>query len=240
MNFAETLYQGVMLRLVRGVMIFREREYRSGLTRMADLTKGQNPEVLLVGCCDSRVDLTRISGAELGEVFIIRNVANLVPPYAFGHGTGHGVRAAIEYGVKALNVSHIVVFGHAHCGGINAAIQAAAGQAPSFDFLGDWLTLAKDACQVEIEDPVTGEPSPVPIEQLKDYNHLVERASVLNSLKNLHTYPWILGRIKAGLLTLHGWWFDLETGDLWVTNPGSGQFLPLDTHFGGPRPDDLA
>ncbi|MFZ1535896.1 MAG: carbonic anhydrase [Chromatiaceae bacterium] len=230
MNFDETLYQGVMLRLVRGVMTFREQEYRSGLTRMADLTKGQNPEVLLIGCCDSRVDLTRISGAELGEVFIIRNVANLVPPYAFGHGTGHGVRAAIEYGVKALNVSHIVVFGHAHCGGINAAIQAAAGQAPPFDFLGAWLTLAKDACHVEVEDPVTGELRTVPINRLKDYSYLVERASVLKSVNNLHTYPWILERVKAGSLSLHGWWFDLETGDLWVTDSRTGQFLPIEAH----------
>ncbi len=230
MNFDETLYQGVMLRLIRGVMTFREQEYRSGLTRMADLTKGQKPEVLLIGCCDSRVDLTRISGAELGEVFIIRNVANLVPPYAFGHGTGHGVRAAIEYGVKALNVSHIVVFGHAHCGGINAAIQTAAGQAPPSDFLGAWLALAKDACHAEVEDPVTGEPRPVPINRLKDYSYLVERASVLNSVNNLHTYPWILERVNAGSLSLHGWWFDLETGDLWVTDPRTGQFLPIEAH----------
>ena len=230
MIFDETLYQGVMLRLIRGAMTFREHEYRGDITRMAELTQGQNPEVLLIGCCDSRVDLTRISGAEPGEVFVIRNVANLVPPYTFDQGAGHGVRAAIEYGVRALNIANIVVFGHAHCGGIKAAIQTAAGKAPSSDFLGTWLALAKDACQAKIQDPITGESRPVPIERLQDYGYLVERASVLNSLKNLRTYPWIAERVAAGSLSLHGWWFDLETGDLWVTDPRTGQFLPVEAH----------
>ena len=230
MIFDDTLYEGVLLRLVHGVMAFRQQEYLGGRTRMLELAKGQKPEVLLIGCSDSRVDLTRISGAELGEVFIIRNVANLVPPYTLSQGTEHGVRAAIEYGVKALNVAHIVVFGHAHCGGIQAAIQTAAGQAPPSDFLGPWLALAKDACHAEIEDPVTGEPRPVPVERLKDYSYLVERAAVINSRNNLLTYPWIAERVAAGSLSLHGWWFDLETGDLWATHPRTGQFLPVEVH----------
>lgn len=150
--------------------------------------------------------------------------------HLFDQGAGHGVRAAIEYGVRALNIANIVVFGHAHCGGIKAAIQTAAGQAPSSDFLGTWLALAKDACQAKIQDPITGESRPVPIERLQDYGYLVERASVLNSLKNLRTYPWIAERVAAGSLSLHGWWFDLETGDLWVTDPRTGQFLPVEAH----------
>ena len=193
-------------------------------------TKGQKPHTLIVACSDSRADPALIFDAKPGELFVVRNVANLVPPYTFDQGAGHGVRAAIEYGVRALNIANIVVFGHAHCGGIKAAIQTAAGQAPSSDFLGTWLALAKDACQAEIQDPITGESRPVPIELLKDYSYLVERASVLNSLKNLRTYPWIAERVAAGSLSLHGWWFDLETGDLWVTDPRTGQFLPVEAH----------
>lgn len=229
MGFDASLYQGVMARLVEGTLAFREREYLSGKTHMSELAKGQKPEVLLIGCCDSRVDLAQIGGAELGELFTIRNVANLVPPYHYGDGTGHGVRAAIEYAVKALEVSNIVVFGHAKCGGIKAAIDTAAGHGPQADFLGPWLDLARDACHQEITDPVSGECRPVSIETLKDYSYLVERASVLNSLENLRGYPWIADRTAAGKLSLHGWWFDLEAGDLWVTHPVTGLFLPVDS-----------
>lgn len=228
MSLDLSLYQGPMARLILGALAFREREYRGVKTQMAELAKRQTPEILLVGCCDSRVDLAHIGGADLGEIFTVRNVANLVPPYDYGGGSGHGVRAAIEYGVKELNVSHIVVFGHAHCGGIKAAIDNAAGHAHQSDFLGSWLAQAVDACHQEVVDPVSGESRPVAISLLKEYSYLVERASVLNSLQNLRGYPWIAERVAAGSLTLHGWWFDLETGDLWATHPHTGQFLPVE------------
>ena len=111
---------------------------------------------------------------------------------------------------------------------IKAVIETATGQAPQSDFLGTWLALAEGACHHDVVDPITGQRRPVPIAQLKEYSYLVERASVLNSVRNLRGYPWLAERCAAGTLTLHGWWFDLQTGDLWVTHPQTGLFLPIE------------
>lgn len=222
-----TGYSGVMARFAEGIRQFRQTEYRGDRELMQQLQQGQKPELLLVGCCDSRVDFSLLAGVHPGEVFTVRNIANLVPPYDYGGGTGQGVRAAIEYGVKMLQVSHIVVFGHAQCGGIKAAIDTAAGDAPASDFIGSWLVLAQDACCQETTDS-NGKLHQLPAAALKEYSYLVERASVLNSLANLRGYPWVVERVAAGTLTLHGWWFDLQTGDLWVTAPNGDTFMPLD------------
>lgn len=227
MNADVPSYTGAMARFAEGVRAFRQKEYRGDRELMQQLQQGQKPELLLIGCCDSRVDFSLLAGAELGEVFIVRNIANLVPPFDYGGGVGQGVRAAIEYGVKVLQVSHIVVFGHAHCGGIKAAIDTAAGEGPASDFIGSWLELAQGACIQEVVDS-NGEPHQLPVSMLKEYSYLVERASVLNSLANLRGYPWVAERVAAVSLTLHGWWFDLQTGDLWVTAPNSNEFMPLD------------
>jgi len=230
-EFDKSLFKGVMGDLIEGAVAFRQDEYKRDKYDMLGLAEAQHPEILMIGCSDSRVDPALICGANAGDIFSIRNVANLVPPYEFGSGRsrGYGVRAAIEYGVKALEVSHIVVFGHAHCGGIKAAIDTAAGHAPEFEFIGPWVAIAEQACKQEITDPVTGKKKPVSIGQLTDFAYLVERRSVLNSIENLKTYPWIKERIEASELTLHGWWFDLESGDLWVTHPEKGHFLPVET-----------
>jgi carbonic anhydrase len=229
-DFDQQLFTGAMSRLIGGALDFRRSEYRSDKAHMPGLAHGQRPDVLMVGCSDSRVDPALICNAQPGEIFTIRNVANLVPPFDFGDGRGHGVRAAIEYGVKALKVSNIVVFGHAHCGGIKAAIDTAAGEAPAFDFIGPWLTIAKDACEQVLANREDKADATLSIARLKEYAYLVERQSVLNSIDNLKTYSWIRELVDAGELQLHGWWFDLETGDLWVTHPETGRFLPVEGH----------
>lgn len=229
MNDAEdTQYSGTIAGLIEGAIAFREREYRSDQERMSELAEQQSPEVLMIGCSDSRVDPAIICGAQPGEIFTVRVVANLVPYFSLAVGQGQGVRAAIEYAVQHLGVSDIVVFGHARCGGIKAAIDTAAGNAPETDFIGPWLEMARPACHQEVVDQETGERRPVPIENLQEYSYLVERASVLQSVENLRTYPWIRDRLDAGQITLHGWWFDLETGDLWTTSPKDGHFLPVE------------
>ena len=114
------LFTGSLAALVEGALAFRKNEYRSGRNLMPRLAAGQRPGVLMIGCSDSRVDPALICGAGPGEVFTVRNVANLVPPCDAGGGRGDSVRAALEYGVGTLGVSHIVVFGHAHCGGVRA------------------------------------------------------------------------------------------------------------------------
>ncbi len=229
-EFDKSLFKGVMANMIEGALAFRRDEYKGDKGLMPKLAGAQHPEILMIGCSDSRIDPALICGTKPGDIFTIRNVANLVPPYDFDNGRGHGVRAAIEYGVKALKVSQIIVFGHAQCGGIKAAIDTAAGQAPEFDFIGPWLTIAEKSCDQVLTDKESGERKSMTIEQLKDYAYLVERQSVLNSIDNLKSYPWIKERVDAGELTLHGWWFDLESGDLWVTHPENGEFLPVEGH----------
>ena len=129
--------------LLRGARRFHETEYEGDRSLMARLSQGQEPDVLIVACSDSRVDPALIFGARPGDIFVVRVVANLVPPRRPGEATAYAVMAAVEYGVKALGVSHVVVCGHSHCGGIKAAMDAARGQEPPpFECLGPWVALA--------------------------------------------------------------------------------------------------
>ena len=130
--------------------------------------------------------------------------------------------------MRDLKVDHIIVLGHAHCGGIKAMLGAAGGQLLQSDFIGNWVSMALDASRLQLsEKDAQGQPLLAPLERLKDNPALVERASVAGSLKNLMTYPWVRERVEAGTLVLHGWWFDLDTGDLWATEPGSTQLMPV-------------
>ena len=212
--------------LVKGAQAFRKREYEGDESLMPELAVGQNPQILVIGCSDSRVDPALLWGARPGELFTVRNVANLVPPYRPREAPMHGagVMAAVEYGVKSLAVSHIVVFGHAHCGGIAAAIDAALGvDLPEFEFLSPWLATADTVCR-EVLSCISKEE----IGGAAEIAPLVEQRSILNSLTNLRSYPWIRQRVDGGDLALHGWWFDLDTGHLWAANPDTGVFHPLE------------
>lgn len=228
------LFSGALAALIDGARTFRRREYLGNRDLMPRLAGGQHPAVLLIGCSDSRVDPALICGAQPGDVFTIRNVANLVPAYVSGEdaangGPGHGVRAALEYGVKALGVSHVVVFGHAHCGGVKAMIDTARGKPPAFEFIGPWLNMAAGVCDQVLAELAAEHGRDVDADDLAVHAALVERRSVLHSLDNLRTYPWIQERIEAGALAMHGWWFDLDDGRLWATHPRTGAFLPFDT-----------
>ena len=217
------LFRGAMAGLVEGALAFRRREYRPG-SPMARLAQGQKPPVLVVACSDSRIDPETVCGVPPGTIFMLRNIANLVPPY--GDGPGHSVRAGLEYGVKALGVADIVVFGHSHCGGIRAAIDTVCGNAPDFACLGPWIAPALPACRrVLAELGEDGGRSPA---QLRQAAALVERQAILNSLAHLRAYPWIGPRLAAGELAVHGWWFDLDGGRLWATHPQTGAFLPFE------------
>ena len=214
--------------LLDGIRRFRTRFYEENNTLMRGLVElGQSPPAMLISCSDSRVDPTLLSDAAPGQLFVLRNVANLVPPCdRRRHYDGAG--AAIEYAVRDLKVDHIIVLGHAHCGGIKAMLGAAGGQLLQSDFIGNWVSMALDARRLQLsEKDAQGQPLLAPLERLKDNPALVERASVAGSLKNLMTYPWVRERVEAGTLVLHGWWFDLDTGDLWATEPGSTQLMPV-------------
>lgn len=188
---------------------------------------GQAPPALVIACSDSRVDPALLTGADPGQLFVLRNVANLVPPYN-PHTHYAGAGAAIEYAVRDLKVDHVIVLGHAHCGGIKAMLGAAGGTWPERDFIGHWVSLALEASRLALsEKDAQGQPVLASLERLKDNPALVERASVAASLQNLMTYPWLQERVAAGNLALHGWWFDLDTGDLWATQAGGLQLMPV-------------
>jgi carbonic anhydrase len=223
----------VLDHLLKGIKGFQERYYRQNPERMKDLTEqGQNPKVLLIACSDSRVDPALLTGAGPGDIFVIRNVANLVPPF---DEAGHvdGARAAIEYAVRHLEVEHIVVLGHACCGGIKALLSSISGNGIESDFINNWVDVALDGCTRYLLDPEGKEHhaphalSKVDVETLVQYQNLTERAAIRGSLSNLKTYPWIAERIDRNALHLHGWWFDLETGDLWATDADNTSFLPV-------------
>lgn len=214
--------------LLDGIRRFRQRFYEQNRELMQRLVdKGQAPPALVISCSDSRVDPTLLSDAEPGQLFVVRNVANLVPPYDPSHHFD-GAGAAIEYAVRDLQVDHIIVLGHAHCGGIKAMLGAAGGQWPERDFIGNWVSMALDASRLQLsEKDADGQPVLASLDSLKSNPFLVERASVAGSLKNLMGYPWVRDRVEAGTLLLHGWWFDLDTGDLWVTEPNGNLLMPV-------------
>jgi len=186
---------------------------------------GQNPEIMIIGCCDSRVSPEVIFDAGPGEIFVVRNVANIVPPYETG-GQFHGTSAAVEFAVQALQVKHIVVLGHARCGGIRSYAEKRAPLS-SGDFIGKWMSIIAPAADT-LEDP--GE---VPSD---DYVTRLELAAVGQSLANLMTFGTVRRRVTSGELQLHGAYFGVATGKLLVLDEASGGFRPL----AGPAPSPAA
>ena len=168
------------------------------------VTQGQTPKVMIVACCDSRVDPAIVLGSAPGDLFVIRNVANLVPP-ADNHAGYHGTTAALEYGVRFLHVKHIIVFGHARCGGIQALMQRVATDDPD-SFISDWMELAapaREAVEHELPDALP-----------EIRARACEQKAIGVSLQNLMTFPWVQERVQSGQLALHGWYFDIEQGQL--------------------------
>jgi carbonic anhydrase len=171
---------------------------------------------MVIGCADSRVSPEVIFNARPGELFVVRNVANLVPPYA-PDGQAHGVSAALEFGVVALKVQHIVVLGHAQCGGVKAFAEDAEPLTPG-DFIGKWMSLMQ---------PAADKVGPRGDRSIADYRVLLEQANVALSLDNLLTFPRLRRRVESGLLTLHGAYFGVATGRLSVRDPATGTFEPV-------------
>ena len=208
--------------ILKGARRFLETEYEGDRSLMAHLVQGQAPDVLIIACSDSRVDPALIFGARPGDIFVVRVVANLVPPHRPGDAIAHAVMAAVEYGVTALGVSHVVVCGHSHCGGIKAAMDVARGrELPPFECLGPWVALADAVCREVLAEPPGGSER-----SDAELAAAAEQRSVLKSLANLRSYPWVRDRVERGDLAVHGWWFDIDTGHLWTADPGTGAFQP--------------
>src|SRR5262245_20986134 len=197
-------------RLYDGYRAFRAGRLPTEQSRYRELAeRGQAPETMVVGCCDSRVSPEVIFDARPGELFVVRNVANLVPPYS-PDGLYHGVSAALEYGEAVLRVKHLVVLGHARCGGI----QAFASNAPTGDFIGKWISLLAPAAASVQSERENG-----------DYLKRLEQASLKRSLDNLATFPFVRAARESNGLTLYGAYFDVATGELSVLERETGSFV---------------
>lgn len=196
-------------RLIAGFRGFRARYYEQRPERMQQLSAmGQSPDVLVIACSDSRVDPALLLGSEPGELFMVRNLANLVPEYGPDART-HGTSAAIEFAVRDLKVRHIVVLGHSACGGIQA-LRAAVGGAPEKrEFMAPWMDIAAEACLCGRDGGIPDQPT-------------VEQDSIRISLRNMRTFPWIDERLRDGSLVLHGWWVNLVDGQLVAISEDGG------------------
>jgi len=191
-------------------------ENKAWFKRLAN--EGQHPRAMVISCCDSRVHVTSIFGAETGEFFIHRNIANLVPPFA-PDGDHHGTSAAIEYGVTALNVAHIIVMGHSNCGGVNECHRLCtlpSEEEQEYSFVGRWMDILKPGYE-RVKD-LPDVPS-----QIRELEH----EGVLISLRNLMTFPFIKEAVAAETLTLHGLWNDIGTGGLEYYESGSQKFVAI-------------
>jgi carbonic anhydrase len=197
---------------------FQAKYFAGEESLFARLRQGQNPRALVISCCDSRVDPAMLTGADPGDMFVVRNVANLVPPYRNG-AEMPGIRADIEFAVKGLNVEQIIILGHRSCGGIQALMNGEGITENQYEFIGSWVTIARPA-----RDRVLRElPTAPPAVQAK----ACEQWAISLSLDNLMSFPWIRERVQAGRLTLHGWYFDIDTGELLGYSPETATFLPL-------------
>jgi carbonic anhydrase len=201
------------VRLREGYRSFRGGRLTTEQSRYRDLAeRGQSPETMVIGCCDSRVAPEVIFDVGPGELFVVRNVANLVPPYA-PDSNYHGVSAAVEYAVTVLKVRNIVVLGHAHCGGI----QAFAENAPGGDFIGRWISLiAPAASEIKSREDAPG-----------GYLTRLEQASLMKSIENLLTFPYVRAACERGELALHGAYFNVASGELEVLDRESGRFVAM-------------
>jgi carbonic anhydrase len=204
-------------RLVQGYRAFLDERLPVELGRFRKLAAaGQQPETMVIGCCDSRVSPEVIFDAHPGELFVVRNVANLVPPYA-PSGFTHGVSAALEFAVQILKVKHIVVMGHSHCGGIRAFVAHRDRPDPG-DFIDNWMQLIAPAARSL--DASGHAPH-------GDDLTCLEQGAVVMTLDNLRTFPWIRSRVDAGELALLGAYFDVATGVLSAHDAARGTYEPV-------------
>lgn len=198
---------------------FKFRHFSPNLDHYEALaTHGQHPDVMVVSCCDSRVDPETIFSAMPGELFVVRNVANLVPPYETT-GKFHGVSAALEFAALNLRVRHIVVLGHSGCGGIRACLEQSAARQSEAQFISNWMSILDDARR-EVVQAGAGRAMP-------ELRSELERAGIKASLGNLRSFPCIRMLEGKGRLHLHGALFNIASGSLAVLNDATGEFVAI-------------
>lgn len=208
-------------KFINGFKRFRDSYFGARHELFDELVRsGQHPSALVVACSDSRSDPALLLDCEPGDLFVVRNVANLVPPYDKACSGGfHGVSAALEFGVCQLEVEHLILLGHAHCGGIRALMGNDGGCCG--EFLTPWVKIAQDAKDKVLRE-LTGKPHETKL-------RACEQAALLVSLENLLSFPWIRQRVEEGRLALHAWYFDMEHGGLSCYDPVVSRFVAVET-----------
>ncbi|HEX3572687.1 MAG TPA: carbonic anhydrase [Acidobacteriaceae bacterium] len=203
---------------VKGFGKFQEKYFAEDESIFDRLRQGQSPSSLVISCCDSRADPGMLMDASPGDIFVVRNVANLVPPYKNGAELP-GIRADIEFAIKGLNVSNIIILGHSGCGGIRALMDGEGITENHYEFIGTWVSIAREARERVLRE----------LAQASDavQSRACEHGAIALSLRNLMTFPWIRERVEAGALTLHGWYFDIDAGELLAYSTENQEFVPL-------------
>jgi len=208
-------------RLLKGFSDFHLGYYREHLDLFERLaSEGQSPKILIVACADARVDPGILTQTKPGDIFTVRNVAAMVPPAQFPpDARHHGTSAAIEFAVRGLGVEHVVVLGHALCGGIGALVDGRGSVYADYDYLSTWTSIAQETRDLVVQE-LKGR-------SRDEIARAVEQAAVLNSVKNLMSFRWIAEKVEAGTLVLHAWWFNMTKGQLYAFNPVTAVFDPV-------------
>ena len=205
--------------LISGFQRFKTQYFGDDSRLYAGFKEGQPAKTLMISCCDSRVDPAILTDCSPGDLFTIRNVANLVPPYE-ADGNYHGTSAALEYATNVLEVENIVVMGHASCGGIKALWEHEDEANAATEFIHPWVSIA-DKAREKIKMDMEGAPE-------ADKLRACEHAAILVSLDNLMTFDCVREKIESGSLTIHGWYFDMHAGELLSFKPDDGVFSPVE------------
>ncbi|MFN3506883.1 MAG: carbonic anhydrase [Allorhizobium sp.] len=211
-----TSFPPALLNGYRNFMGGRYQDQRDRYRVLAE--QGQKPNTLVIACCDSRAAPEVIFDSIPGELFVVRNVANMVPPYE-PDGQYHSTSAALEFAVQALRVQNIIVMGHGRCGGIRAALDPNAEPLSPGDFIGKWMNLVAPAAeQIQGNANMTA----------GERQTALERISIRNSIANLRTFPCVKILEERGKLRIHGAWFDISNGELWLMDPSTQDFARLE------------
>ena len=193
---------------IEGYKEFRKKYALGDESVMKYLARdGQKPEIMVVACCDSRVDPALILQCDPGDLFVVRNVANIVPPYE-QDDAHHGTSAALEFGVCFLNVKHLIILGHSSCGGVNALLNKV--DLGKNNFISNWVSLIKphDNCKHEVDD--------------------YAKLALKKSYSNCMTFPWIKSRVEEGELSVHLWFFDIEAGSIQISSAEDVDYTELE------------
>jgi carbonic anhydrase len=206
--------------LIDGYHIFKKNYFSPECLLYNELAqKGQNPKIMMVACCDSRVDPAIVLHTRPGDLFMVRNVANLIPPYEQDSTYYHGTSAALEFGICGLDIRHVIICGHSQCGGIRALLKGSTQDASDNSFIHKWMQLAQPAHDFVLENHAD-----LPLEEQVT---ICAQQSLVHSLDHLKTFPWVQERIQAETLFLHAWYFDVCQGTIQEFNEKQAAFVML-------------